>query len=114
MTRREGKGNGGKMARKRGDKDLKPRNRPALTEGYKTREKLRRRKQKEYDYYYVSYEHKSRKKTAKKGKCKMPGCGKEFTLESWQHSTLHWCPACRNSPEYQNFRTYQRLNGILA
>lgn len=33
----------------------------------------------------------------------MPECGKEFELEEWQHSTLHWCPKCRNSPEYKEF-----------
>lgn len=42
----------------------------------------------------------------KKGKCRK--CKVEFKLESWQHSTMHWCLKCQNSPEYKEFKQRQR------
>ena len=36
-----------------------------------------------------------------KGKCRR--CEKEFELEDWQHSSMHWCTECRLSPDYKNF-----------
>ncbi|GAG74967.1 unnamed protein product [marine sediment metagenome] len=50
---------------------------------------------------YESYK-KAAKMPLKKGKCCK--CGKTFTLKSWQHSSLHWCLNCRQSPEYKNFK----------
>ena len=41
-------------------------------------------------------------KDPKKGKCCR--CKKTFTLEDWQHSTLHWCSDCRKHPDYKNFK----------
>ena len=95
------------MPRKKGDKDLKPRTRPAKPGGYKHPEKLRNRKKREYEYYFVSHETKARKTNGKIGKCKMPGCGREFRLEAWQHSLLHWCSECRNLGEYKNYASYE-------
>jgi len=74
----------------------------------KSREYWRRKQKNQYDYNYVSYEKQSRKKTAKIGKCKMPGCGKEFRLERWQNSVLHWCPKCRKSSDYQDYASYEQ------
>ena len=45
-----------------------------------------------------------REKSLKKGKCCR--CGKSFSLESWQHSTLHWCPECRLGSDYKEFREF--------
>ena len=44
---------------------------------------------------------KKEKKEAPKGKCRR--CKKEFKLEKWQHSTLHWCPECRKTPGYKTY-----------
>lgn len=46
----------------------------------------------------------------KKGKCRK--CKKEFDLEDWQHSSMHWCAECRKLPDYQNFTETQRLGKI--
>lgn len=71
------------------------------------RDKQREQQRKQYEYHYVSYEKRAKKKTAKMGRCKMPGCGKEFRLERWQHSSLHYCPKCRKSSEYQDYASYE-------
>ncbi len=42
-----------------------------------------------------------KKKINKIGKCRK--CEKEFKLEDWQHSSMHWCPECRKHPNYKNF-----------
>lgn len=31
-------------------------------------------------------------------------CSTKFKLESWQHSSMHWCPECRKSGDYKEFR----------
>ena len=46
----------------------------------------------------------------KKGKCRR--CKKEFELEDWQHSSMHWCSECRASPDYKNFSETQTLGKI--
>ncbi len=35
------------------------------------------------------------------GKCRK--CTKGFKLENWQHSSMHWCPECRKSPNYKDY-----------
>lgn len=40
-------------------------------------------------------------KSLKKGKCRK--CEKEFELEDWQHSSMHWCPECRKSGDYKEY-----------
>ena len=40
-------------------------------------------------------------KITREGKCRR--CKKEFELEDWQHSSMHWCPDCRLSPDYKDF-----------
>lgn len=73
-----------------------------------SKEYNRKRAKRAYGYYYVSYKKRVKKKTnGKMGKCKMPGCGKEFPLESWQHSSLHYCPRCGNSQEYKEYHSYE-------
>lgn len=49
----------------------------------------------------IKLHRKINKKELKEGKCRR--CGKPFLLEDWQHSTLHWCRLCRQTPEYKNF-----------
>ena len=44
-------------------------------------------------------EMQSRDFTGERGKCSR--CGKDFALESWQHSKLHWCDDCRRLPDYK-------------
>lgn len=49
------------------------------------------------------------KKKKRPGLCKNPDCGEKFELEDWQHSSLHWCPSCRQLPKYKN---YDKRNGM--
>ena len=69
------------------------------------KERFLSRESYKYSYYEawrsVKQENKRMHKTEKKGKCRK--CGKGFYLEDWQHSTLHWCPSCRDSIDYQTF-----------
>lgn len=46
----------------------------------------------------------------RKGKCRR--CEKEFELEDWQHSSMHWCSECRASPDYKDFSETQTLGKI--
>lgn len=50
-----------------------------------------------------------KEKEKKLGHCKRPGCGKEFELEDWQHSSLHWCPDCQQRPDYKNYDKRDRI-----
>jgi len=49
------------------------------------------------------------KHVGKMGVCRK--CKAIFELEWWQHSTLHWCPACQNSEIYKNYIYVERING---
>lgn len=40
-------------------------------------------------------------KVRARGKCRK--CKKEFKLEDWQHSSMHWCSECRKHPDYKNY-----------
>lgn len=46
------------------------------------------------------------------GLCKnpahLPKKKKEFKLEKFQHSSLHWCPECRKTKDYKNFQKDNR------
>ena len=53
----------------------------------------------------VRQENKQRQRTEKKGKCRK--CKRGFRLEKWQHSTLHWCPKCRKSEDYQDYASHE-------
>jgi len=59
------------------------------------------RKQYQAAYKSVRAENKKKRRVGKKGKCRL--CGRRFQLESWQHSTLHWCPRCRKGEAYQEY-----------
>lgn len=68
---------------------------------------LRKRQRKYYNYAYGTTKKKSRQKMGQKGKCRL--CKKEFDLESWQHSSLHWCPDCRKLGVYQDYYSNQKV-----
>jgi len=53
----------------------------------------------------VRQENKRKQKTEKMGKCRL--CKKAFSLEVWQHSTLHWCSECRKGEDYQDYSSYE-------
>ena len=35
--------------------------------------------------------------------CHMPGCHRQFYLESWQHPQMAYCPQCRKREEYVGY-----------
>lgn len=37
--------------------------------------------------------------------CHMPGCDRQFYLESWQHPQMAYCPECRKREEYTGYRS---------
>ena len=58
-------------------------------------------------YREVDKEKRAVQKPLKKGKCRR--CGKSFPLQSWQHSSLHWCPECRKTIGYKDF-SFNRIS----
>lgn len=70
---------------------------------------LNHKNNKKYGYHKayrsVTKENKQKRKTKKRGKCRL--CKKEFWLEGWQHSSLHWCPACRRGETYQEYSSLE-------
>ena len=49
-------------------------------------------------------------KENKMGKCRK--CNKDFELEDWQHSSMHWCSECRKLDDYKNFSETQHVGKI--
>ena len=60
-----------------------------------------------YQRYYTSTqrEYMHAEPTGEIGKCRL--CHKEFALVRGQHSSLHWCPSCQDTPAYQNYASEQ-------
>ena len=48
------------------------------------------------------------KKGMRWGKCSK--CKRKFLLEEWQNSALCWCPECRKSPEYKNYKEPNKIH----
>ena len=68
---------------------------------------LRKRQRRYYILSYSNTKKKSKQKTGQRGKCRL--CKKKFDLESWQHSSLHWCPECRKLEVYQGYYSEQKI-----
>ena len=65
-----------------------------------------------YSHNYSSYRKPKKQKDGKDGQCRL--CDKRFYLEEWQHKSLHWCPACRRSPVYQDYASYEKRANHLG
>lgn len=74
---------------------------------------IQRRRRYFYQHDFSSWRAEARRKkkaekqAGKKGRCRT--CKKEFNLEGWQHSSLHWCPKCQKSDVYKNFASNQKI-----